>query len=360
MLNRIFNTVSQQPVKQIKSNQVDPQFKNNEFLEGKVIKRLTGNTFLLTAKGRQFQAYSRIPLGEGNKYYFQVKTLGSHIELKVLENLLNKTSSSTLTWPSDITAADKLIKRLKDISGFNTFKGLSKETVMLLKNIKTFSVPALLKGQGEGYNLLVTRNILGGGLFWESKIIRHLLTNRGGSWKGLISSDLKGLLLQLQKKLEGENQAQVDIKSLAIKVKHALTLIEQEQLLNISTIKEGLGWLFHLYGLPGESFKNAELFIKKRNKNQGLFFSVLLELSQLGNVEFNVSLIESVLGLNIKVEDNEKVDFMRENIPMLEESLKYLGITIGNIACETGEIFTSDSDHLTGGYEQPSGVHLII
>ena len=69
--------------------------------------------------------------------------------------------------------------------------------------------------------LWLSELIRGSGLFWENKVLQYLLRGKNRSLRQLSLSDLKGLLLSLDRDLESEGPGKDSIQSLAARIKQA-------------------------------------------------------------------------------------------------------------------------------------------
>jgi hypothetical protein len=256
---------------------------------------------------------------------------------------------------------NRLTDILADLSNPLNFTPLSGKMTRAFIRIHHYLNSFNYNKPGDKNSLWITRGILNSGLFWENKVLQYLLHKKNGPWKNLISSDLKGLLLFLENGIQGETRNSDDIKLLELKIKQALNIIEQDQFINLSSIKEGLGWLLNIPCIGKDGFRRSEIFIKKNKKGECVSFIIFLELTRLGIIEINVSLIESLIGINLFAEDSGKVAFINDNIHMLEESLKDLGISIDAIHCDIKKIQDDiDSDLIQiDTYHEPS-MHLVI
>ena len=76
MLRRISHTPLPQHTIPNNPFQADLKFKPGEILKGTVIRKFPGGELLVSAEGKQFRAYTALNLIEGDRQYFQVKTLG--------------------------------------------------------------------------------------------------------------------------------------------------------------------------------------------------------------------------------------------------------------------------------------------
>ena len=360
MFHRITHIQSLQNAIQRTPLQAELTFKPGEIFRGTVIQRRPEGGVLVAAKGREFLAYTKLSLTEGHKHHFQVKSIGSKIELKVLDEGILKLNSPVHLWASSRMARDKLAGILLEISAANNLKGLAPASTQAFKDLHQL-LPAIIYGKpGDNDVLWLSRNLLGSGLFWENKVARLLFGNKKGSWNRLSAADMKGILLSLDKNLRVEGYDQNHVQSLSLKIKQALHLIEQDQFLNLSSVREGLGWFWFIPGFAGDGFRRAELFVKKKETAKEIYFSIFLEFTHLGEMEVSVSIVESVIGVNIVVEDMEKEEFISRHLPLLETSLQNAGMDTGLIVCNTKE--KQDHDFATF-YDENSfspSIHLVI
>jgi hypothetical protein len=304
--------------------------KNGEIIRAVVGARLPEGGTLLSVNGRLLNISTDLNLPEGSKQFFQVSLTGSKIELKLIEAPPLKPGVPVSTMTSS-AAKETLTGVLSELKTTLDQAGLSRLTANELQSLRQI-MPQILYGNTRDHNgMWVKENILAGGMLWENKVAEFLADEKNNSIKKLIKGDLKGILLSLQKGLLTEDKDGSD--AIATKVKQALNLIEGNQLLNLTTLEDGLGWLFVIPGLEKDGFNKAEIFLKKGDGKSGVFFSVLLEFTQLGQFEANVSIIESRTSIRILTDDEEKAGFVNDNLPMLDAGLKALGLCDVAISC---------------------------
>ena len=275
--------------------------------------------------------------------------------------LKNTSALPLLTWQSIPSLKGGLAGLLLELTTGRNLPGLNVETGNALNNLRNL-LPALIFSDRSDDNFSwISRFILGSGLFWENKILQYLLGEKNRSWKRLVSTDLKGSLLFLDKSLQAEDHGDKDIQSIAEKTRKALDLIEQDQKANLSSLRDQVGWFVAIPGLEEEGFRHGALFFKKVMKGEGFHFSLFLEFTNLGRIQLDVTLIDSIIGMEIFTEGQEKADFVNENLHLLEVSLQELGMKTGRITCEVRELVGSDNlGPIPGEEEQPSPVHLVI
>ena len=344
-----------------KPHQETVNFKNGQIIKGTVLKKFPAGEILVNAGGRQIRAHTNLKLSEGSEHHFQVNTTGSKIELKLLDTPTARLGLHIRSLSDNSVPRNKLTGILADLSNPDNFMALSGKMTRAFKSLHQYLNSIIYGRQGDNNNLWVTRSILGSGLFWENKILQCLSGKKNGSWKSLMSSDLKGLLLSLEKGIQGEIRDSENIQSLALKIKQALNIIEQDQFLNLSSIREGIGWLINMPCTGKEGFQRAEIFIKKNKKGESLSFYIFLELTQLGRLELKLSIIKSLIGINMFAEDSEKAAFINDNISILEKGLQDLGMSTGSIHCGAKQIKDPvDSDLFLEDAENEPSMHLVI
>ena len=329
-------------------------FKSGDIIKGTVIRQYPRNEVLVGVKGRTFIAHSKLNLIEGNRYHFMVHHRGSRTELRVMNDTVQRPGFAGSAHSSATADDTKLAHLLSWLFKTGNMKGLSLQSKQALKTLQRLFPAIVYSDKGDHSGPWFSRFIAASGLLWENKVLKYLLKEKAGSWKRLVASDLKGQLLSLEKSLNVEDNSLKHIARMADKVKQTIFLVEQDQFQNLPGIRENPGWLIHVPGFIEDGFIEAELFFKKKENEEGFHFSILLEFSRLGQIEFDVSIIDSVMGIKILTEDEEKAGLIAENQHVLIEGLRNLGIKTGAIHCEVRET------HRHPENEQYTNVHLII
>jgi hypothetical protein len=335
------------------------RFKSEDIIRGTIIRKYPGGEVLVAAKGREFLAYSELRLMEGQKYDFQVKSTGPRIELKVLSGGILKPQALLRLWTSSRINRDKLANVLKELSIAFTPKNLTSETTLAFKNLSQL-LPGFLYREPESNDASwLSRFVVESGLFWENRVARYLLGRKRGAWRTFLGKDMKGLLLLLDKNLNVERHDHQELEPLALKVQEALQLIEQDQFLNLLSMREDPGWFWFIPGLKERGFKKAEVYVIKKDKEK-ICFSMFLEFTHLGKMEVEVSLFESLIGINFHVEDKQTAAFLKENFSPLETALRKAGLVPGMIFCDIKEKRELDLPPFYKGKSQSQAIHLVI
>lgn len=334
--------------------------KAGDIFQGTVIQRYPGREILVSARGGQFHAHTALNLLEGERHQFQVKTIGSKVHLEVLDGVFQKLSSPIQIWAASRLARNRLTDILTDLCSAGHLKGLSRGSREAMGHLQRLFPFVVYGREGDGDSLSISRYLQAGGLFWENKIARLLLRGENRSWKRLPATDLKGILLSLEKDLgrgAGENSP---VKTLAGGVQEALHLIEQDQFLNLSTAREEIGWFWFIPGLKEEGFRKAEVFVRESEEDDETSFTMLIDLTWLGLLAVEVSIVDSVIGVKIYAEDEEKAGVVTDNLSLLGSSFQKIGLTIGTIACQVRGEKDLEFIPFSEGLVPSASIHLVI
>lgn len=309
--------------------------KNGSLIKGTVIQKLKYGDFLIASAGKNFKAHSAVQLKVNKNYDFMVLSSKDKIELKVLDADKRTIGDITKLASSANIIGRKLTDALSTLVKFQSIKKLPSQAGGLISRLqKLVNFPVLKKDISEIVPW-VKKNIQGSGIFWESKILKLLTGRKGVMPKEMAENDLKGLLLKLLKNIEKSSGDQESMKAVSMKIKEALNLIEQEQIINLNTMREDLGWFVHLPFI-NDDFLSSEFFVKE-NKEGALHFSLFLDMSFTGKMNIDVSIIKETVGIQFDVEKEETKGFIMESINELEDSFKDMGINTSNIRCEVKE-----------------------
>ncbi len=316
--------------------QINPQdakfnLKNGDLIRATVVRRLPEGGMVLSANGRQINVPAGPDLPEGSRHLFQVGIAGSRIELRLIEPPVGKTPQ-TLAAASPNAPKETLSGILTELKVALDQAGLSRTSAQGLRDLRQLMPLILYAGSKDKSGIWVKENIMAGGLFWESKVADFLSDENNSPLKRLVKGDLKGILLSLQKGIFSEGAGGDD--ALMLKVKHALNLVEGNQQMNLSALEQGLGWLFFIPGFEEDGFLGAEIFSRKRDEDGGLFFSVLLEFTQLGRFQANVAMTESGTSVRILMDDQGRAEVVKENLHVLEKGLNALGVKNLAVSCD--------------------------
>ena len=319
-----------------RSFQINPQdgkinLKNGDLIRATVIRKLPEGGIMLSVNGKQLNIPNGPELPDGSRHLFQVSIAGSRIELKLIEEPVSKTGQ-TFTTTSPSAAKETLTGVLTELKGVLEQAGLNRTSAQAAQNLRHIMPLILYANPKAADGIWLKENIMASGLFWESKVADFLSDEKNSPLKKLLKGDLKGILLSLQKGLFDEAGDSND--ALVMKIKQALNLIEGNQQMNFSALEQGLGWLFFIPGFEEGGFLGAEIFSRKRDETGGLFFSVILEFTQLGRFQANVAMTDSGMSVRILMNEEGKAKIVKDNLHLLEKGLNALGVKNLIVSCD--------------------------
>lgn len=334
----MFRGITQAPGHQFEKSRSQKalNFKVGETFKGTVIQRLSNREVLVGARGRQFRAHTALNLQEGQQHHFQVKSLGSKVELKVVDGEASSQRSLAGDWASGRETRTRLVKILAELSSARIPKALPSEAKEALGSLTRLLPGVVYNGPEKDAAQWLMRTILGSGLFWESKVAGYLLGDKKEPWNRMMAGDLKGLLLSLEKAFAGREGRNGQIKALAQKIREALHIIEQDQFLSLSALREETGWVMLLPGLRDDGFIDAEIFVEKHDEEEDIRFHLVLEFTLLGQIEATVAIAHGAVDVRMFLEDEEKAAYVSEQLEQLEKALEKAGLRPGRIVCGVG------------------------
>jgi hypothetical protein len=310
------------------------RFVPGEIFRAVVVESNKGGEVLLEGRGARFQALTTRPLQQGRLHLFQVRAVGERVLLNVVDSHAAEKTSAVRLWASGRPLRTQLGKTLVSIArgaGNEKLDAPLKQGLELLHN----RLPALVfKGPEVDGTHWLARQLKQSGLFLESLAARQLLEGAGTPLKDLAANDLKGLLLSIKNLLAQSDAPPKLTGELAEQVDRALRIIEMDQLLNLASPKEGLGWFWYIPGHTEDGFHGGEAFVRKPEAGEDeLFFSLSLDFTELGRIDFSVSYASSSLGLRILVEDEDKALYVTRRLEELRAGLEEAGFEIGTMVC---------------------------
>jgi hypothetical protein len=305
--------------------------KDGQIIRATVLGKLPGGNTLLSINGRQLNVPTQLNLPEGSKLMLQVTLTGSKVDLIPVENSSLKPDILTPSMPAT-TAKEITPGILSELKSALDQGGLNNIAAQGAKDLRQIMSSIQYSDPGKNNGPWIKENILAGGMLWENKVAEFLSDENNLSIKKLMKGDLKAILLSLRKALETEDGSQSD--AAALKVKQALSLIENTQLHNLAALEDGLGWLFFIPGLAIDGFNKAEIFLKKRDASNGTSFSVLAEFTRLGRFEARVTMMDSMASIRILTDDKEKAEIVNGSLSLLEAGIKALGLNNVALSCD--------------------------
>lgn len=292
-----------------------------------------GEVLLLT-RGTRFQAFATRPLQEGRNYLLQVRACGERILLSVVQDGAAERTSAVRLWATGRTDRAELGNLLRSLAEALEDNRLDEPIRKALGTLRNRLPGLIFRAPARDGVQWMMRQLRDSGLFLESRAARHLMEGEKAPFQSLTTSDLKGILLSLKTLLIGREVESPRIADLARQVDQALHVIETDQLLNLSSLKDGLGWFWFIPGFGKDGFRGGEAFFRKPGTHEGaLSLSLSLEFTRLGCMEVSVSLTRSVVGLRILTEDGIRADLVRRHLEELRDGLTASGLQAGTMVC---------------------------
>lgn len=330
---KIINPSISQGILTQKAISKDFIFKLNERFNGQVIKNLGDHEWLVSAKGRDFKAYSAVELKEGTGYLFRVQSTESRIFLQVVGDQTNLSPLFQRWDPGKISQIliNSLFADLMKAADSGNRSGPVEKILVRLKHL----LSGLVYKENEGDEAFMKRLVRDSGLSWERKLAEAFTAGKEKSLQNPAKEDLKALLLSLRRVLQSDQALVGEREFLSLKVERALQFIEQNQLLNLMALKAGMGPFFFIPGSTEDGLIRAEVFLKeKRKKENGAFHLVLfLEFSHMGPLEAHIHFQENKIHLQMFAGEREQADFLKSNRETLEEGLQKIGIALVSFDC---------------------------
>jgi hypothetical protein len=155
----------------------------------------------------------------------------------------------------------------------------------------------------------------------------------GQALPAFLGKDLKGILLSLEKAIF-EVGSFKNRELMLAQTREALQFIEQDQLFNLASLRDGIGWHWSMPGFEEEGFQGGEIFVESKKKGDGITVTLLLQLSHLGLLRVDLSLFEKVIQVRILGKEAGSVDFIDRHLQELKNGFEAKGMRFGFLKCE--------------------------
>ncbi|MCP4163325.1 MAG: flagellar hook-length control protein FliK [Deltaproteobacteria bacterium] len=311
------------------------QIKNGDVLKGKVLNVYSPRVANIEIKGKEIQVRMNVPLEEGENILLRATKKGMNESFRIIKN---ETGNPLNIREGLLRALGKSgpFENLTEILKFSESdikdKDLNPEIISRFKSIiKEIS----LKSGITDIDLLKTL-VRKSGLSWENKLSNLLYNPKGMSEKpaAYVENDLKALTMDFLAKF-GDDSEQ------GIRVRSFVETLEQFQLLNSQTSEESGKYIMPIPIFGNEMFKFGQLLIdlnSKDGKNKGgkekvLRVSFMLEMSNLGDLRADFSMLKKGITGAFGVETEEARRFIKNRIPELERNLNKHEFQVHKIDC---------------------------
>ena len=211
---------------------------------------------------------------------------------------------------------------------------------------------------------LINDQVILSGINYEPKVKQLFIKESHSHVPSEISKDLKGLLLEIIKRIEGRDRTMKhnthrSPHTEAIQtLRRAVDNIELQQLSNQLSRQENQPIVLQIPNpFPGDK-KSINLYLRKlgdenSNKNnkkkKGALLVFLLDLTVLGNIRVDAKLNENIVSIKLNVESQAIANFINDNIEDFIFRLTELGIQSDVVCCVSKNIkhhFENDLNQL--------------
>ncbi|QPJ63339.1 MAG: hypothetical protein G3M70_16225 [Candidatus Nitronauta litoralis] len=302
---------------------------------------IDSNTVQVSLRGREVTLFhSNTALLEGTELSIKAEPKGDGFILAVRGSENQNPALKLLQ--SLLPGRQPLTQLIKDFEGAffrlseseaktipNELKSRLQETLNVLKAVQSEPVEAKA----------IRENIARTGASFESRLSRFLENPTGSGLKQAVTQDFKGQLQELSRVLEkrfgaGIKTGDGTFQSLGRQTQAIIQNLDIHQLTQVVARQENhpmslmIPNMLEPQGRPIKVFYREDGDDPKSNKTEGkkkytlVFF---LELSQLGNVRLDARVQNKTLGLNVAVENEEVLGFVKDGFEIFQKQLKEMG-----------------------------------
>lgn len=305
----------------------------DDVVKGRVLKQFAPGDILLSIRGKQIRAHTKVPLREGMRISLKLSLETSVPTLKLIDVQASQGRTVNLAaihgaiddniWSRVYEALDDSVLSSKDRNDIKTL--MEKISQMLLT-----------RPGGEGLKALIDAS----GFTWENKLAQ-ILTQTGMTtdiMDALTHGDLKGLISKVLMETKGSDTV----------LNTMISALDNIQLLNIhgndktqmlflplplQFIQGTMGMAQLLLQFPREDPSQEG----GGGKDRQYRVVMLLELSTLGAIRAELLLNETKLQGRFLVEQENALECIEIHIPFFMDTLQERGFTIGHMGCQLVE-----------------------
>ena len=306
----------------------------DDIVKGRVLKRFASGDILLSIRGKQIRAQTRVPLHAGMRISVKLSSENGVPTLKLIE-VQEAQGSKAVNLPAIRGAIDDNIwGRLYDALDESVLSSKDRTDIKTLMG--KISQMLLTRPGGDGLKALIDAS----GLTWENKLAETLIQTSmtADIMDSLTHGDLKGLLLKV---LMNTKESDTVLQPL-------ISALDNIQLLNIhgndraqmlflplplQFIHGTVGLVQLLLQFPLED-PPQEGEVKKDRQYGVVMF---LELSTLGPIRTELVLTGTKLQGRFLVEQKNALECIEAHIPSFMDMLKERGFTIEHMGCQRVE-----------------------
>jgi flagellar hook-length control protein FliK len=329
------------------------RLKKGQIIEARVDRVVSQGHTRLIIQGKSVSARTHLPLQSGQKILLRVTRVGAQPEFQVAETKggewfkLPPDALKIMGKPDPYRILSRLLKSVSDTNRA-TFDSAGAEAFKRLAHLlKSMQDPSCHPDRDT-----VKSFIHKSGLTWENKLLSMLLSEKSLSKEAvqrLIAGDLKALSMSIiQNSSDEEGGGVTDIRAY-------LESLERLQVLNSQVSKESGRYFIPLPTPFDDSIRFGQMLIDlgkesgadTEKKNRVVRVSLLLEMSNLGHLQVDLSILENSITGMLTVGNDTLHTLIKAHIPELSEKLQKSGFHVYEISCCTVDPQTLSTASLT-------------
>ncbi len=318
----------------------------DEVVEGRIIKQICPHRAIILIKGKQLLARTEgVPLKPGQPASFKVAETSPQCILKSLEVTSDQQARITdLLMQSHFRESPHkglmaLLHALR-VSGEGS---VGERVPHILMRMGALLGRISLRPHDVAHPEFLKSFIDGSGLMWENKLRTLLVSGLESRHQAeaFMENDLKGLALK----------SLADVKTGKLFFTQAMTTflddMEHHQWLNLSALEEKGKLLFFIPMQWPDELTFAQFLIDLGAESGGMGgendedrifkLSLLLDMSHLGPVRVDASVVEKAIRVSFLVSDEDIQSLINQYTPCLQEQLERHGFSLQQVTCRLEE-----------------------
>lgn len=314
----------------------------NDVVRCRVVRVVPPNHALLSIKGEEVMAETKVCLTEGDLVDLQVRQVGPRLVLEAAKPIGHNLPSIHSVNRFDLQGFPYrfLLDLVGPLLGGRTEPGHGELTAEIGAIRGVLQEIALLPGKEETPRALASA-LQNSGIFWEGRLKALLSATRGSSSRGwiLLEHDVKGLALAaLSKCSDAETSAGGLLRGF-------LEGLEQLQLLNVSAMEDRGKCLFVLPVRFNDEYRFVQLLIDVRKgsrqrrdprlKEASCRVRLLLDMSVLGPVHVEVAMFDKALRIEFLVDNEEVRELFSVSAADMTGIFVQHGFTVQEVICRS-------------------------
>ncbi|MBF0101543.1 MAG: flagellar hook-length control protein FliK [Desulfobacterales bacterium] len=328
------------PKQSHKSNSLSLQ--KNQVVEAKVLKKMDSSLTELSMLGKRVIAKTYVPLKEGDQIQLQNASSDTKNVFKLISQTQSNTTESTTLWLKQGVCLRPYETLLSLFEKFNSAGQVSspklKAALLGIERLQTLLRKLALDSPIPDSSY-VKRLIEGSGLLWENKL-NQMIGNIGKfdtvTQKEWVNNDIKAQLLQMLNEVHDVEDQDISL------IQEALESLEKYQVVTKYQSDSTRRFLFPLPFLSMNQIQLGQLFIdlgKQPNEDtprteRMVRIAFLLEMSELGKIRANFSLLKKQIQGYFEVTSSEIATYIQESLTMLNSRLEQQGFHPTRIECQ--------------------------